>query len=219
MTEPLAVRLPGGSLVDHLVLGVPDTMAAADELAGTVGVRPTVSDIEGEHYPTRSGSIGLAGESFLELYGPNPTYAGPANFFHDLLVDLPEPRLLTFMVRVRDLGEAIDVLGLAGHRVEPMLDEWERTHAPSFRNAQFPDHALDPAVPRLIEWNDRLGMDERFVQGATLHQLKVSTPNHDVVADIHRILGIDGDDQLALVDGQAGLAAELDTPSGRIAIR
>ncbi|MEL6985033.1 MAG: VOC family protein [Actinomycetota bacterium] len=218
MSFPIASKLPGGGHVDHVVLGVPDTDQAADDLASSFGLRPSVSEIGGSDYPTRSGSLGLGGGSFFELYGPNPTYDGPPHVLRDLLVGLPEPRLLTFMVRVSDLPGAIERLSSHGHRVAPMLTEWERTNAPSFRNAQFTDHALDPAVPRLIEWNDRRGMDDRFVQGVTLARLTARTEDHDRVRDIHHLLGLDDAEEVRLEDGPPGLTAELETPNGLVSV-
>lgn len=219
MTDRIATSLPGGGYIDHIVLGVPDTERAADELAGRFGIRPSVSDIEGDDYPTRSGSVGLRDEAFFELYGPNPTYTGPTNFFRDLLVGLPEARLLTFMVRVDDLPDAIRRLADADVTVLPMLDEWERTHAAAFRNAQFADHAFDPAVPRLIEWKHRAGMDDRFVQGVTLRRMIARTDDLARVHRLYELLGLDRAAEIHLEEGSPGLEVELDTPNGVVTIR
>ena len=218
MTESIAVPLPDGGFIDHVVLGVPDTHAAADELGERFGLRPNVSDVEGADYPTLSGGLGLGHESFFELFGPNPTYDGPPHFLRDLVAALPGPRLLTFMVRVSDLPAAIERLGESGVVATPALSEWERTNAASFRNAQFPDHALDPAVPRLIEWNERLGMDDRLIQGVTLRQLTVRTDDLDRVDKLHRLLGLDRAQEIRLEEGRPGISVTLDTPNGVVTI-
>ncbi|MEM9516824.1 MAG: VOC family protein [Actinomycetota bacterium] len=217
--RPLAAGLDGGSHVDHIVWGVPDTDDGLETLHELTGVQPSIGRMPtDELYPTRSASIGLGGGAFFEVYGPNPAYRGAPHTFHTLLTSLPAPRLLTWFARVIDLPAVTTELSRLGHTVAPMIDEWERTTAPSFRNAQFSDHMFEPAVPRLIEWHDRMGMDENLVQGARLDRIVVRSEQLDEVRSVHAHLGLVDDPTIVLEAGAPAMAAHLDTASGPVVI-
>ena len=188
----IAIEPPGGGWVDHIVWGVPDTEAGAERLADLTGIRAQAASTERpESYPTYSNGISLGGERFFEIYGPNPNYDGPPHPMHDLLQGLNEPRLLVWFTRVADLPGAGKALAEAGLALQPMLDEWERTDAASFRNGHVRDHIFDPSVPFLIEWRNRLDMDDRMAGGFELVQLSVVASDPERTAAIHRVLGID----------------------------
>ncbi len=215
----LTAALDGGSHVDHIVWGVPDTDAALETLHELTGVQPSVGRMPtDESYPTRSASIGLGGGAFFEVYGPNPNYRGAPHAFHTLLTSLTEPRLLTWFARVNDLPAVSTALGRLGHTVAPMMDQWARTTAPSFRNAQFSDYTFEPAVPRLIEWNDRMGMHDNLVPGATLDRIALHSDQLDDVRALHEHLGLVDDPTIVLEAGSPGIAVHLHTPTGPVVI-
>ncbi|MEO1055711.1 MAG: VOC family protein [Actinomycetota bacterium] len=216
---PLTAELESGSHVDHIVWGVPDTDAALETLRELTGVQPSIGRMPtDESYPTRSASIGLGGGAFFEVYGPNPNFRGAPHGFRNLLTSLPEPRLLTWFARVIDVPAVGTALSRLGHTVVPMIDEWERTTAPSFRNAQFSDYMFEPAVPRLIEWRDRMGMDENLVPGATLDRIVVRSDQVDDVRALYEHLGLADDPTIVLEAGPPSIAAHLHTPTGPVEI-
>lgn len=212
----IAVQPPGGGWVDHVVWGVPDTDAAAEELADLTGVRARpASTPRDSGYPTYSNGIGLGGERFFEIYGPNPAFDGDAHPMHDLLRSLPGPRLLVWFARVASLPAAAEALAAAGRPFRPMLDEWERTDAASFRNGHLADHALDPSVPYLIEWRDRLDMDTRMAGGLELVSLTAQAVDPGRTTAVHHVLGIDVPVVVAPADG---FAIRLASPRGEITL-
>lgn len=214
-----AVPLAAERFVDHIVWGTADTDAAIDTLHSLTGVRAKIGSMpQHSGYPTRSAAVGLGDGAFFEIYGPNPAYDGPRNVFHDLLVGLDQPRLLTWFVRVNDLPGMLRDLGEAGHEGALMIDEWERTEAAAFRNAQFAAHAFDGAVPRLIEWNDRMGMDERLTAELRLRTLRVGSGNPDI-QQLHRLLGLHAATDIELEQEPRPLTVELDCQKGHVSIQ
>lgn len=210
----LVVSPPGGGWVDHIVWGAPDTEAAAELLAERTGVlaRPA-STPRDTSYPTSSRGLSLGGERFFEVYGPNPDYDGGPHAMHDMLAALTEPRLLVWFARVTDLAAAGTALAAAGAPLTPMLDEWERTDAASFRNGFLSDHVFDPSVPYLIQWRDRLDMDERMATGLDLVGLTVVAADPERTAAVHHALGID----VPIEPGPAdGFHVTLATPNGEV---
>lgn len=207
-----AVHVPGGGWVDHIVWGAPDTDAAAEELADLTGVRPRpASTARGTDYPTYSNGVSLGGERFFEIYGPNPVYDGEPHPMHELLRSLSGPRLLVWFARVADLVAAGAALEATGRMFRPMIDEWERTDAASFRNGHLADHALDPSVPYLIEWRDRLDMETRMASGLDLLGLTAVATDPGSTAAVHGILGI----EVPIVAGEVdGFRIRLGTPRG-----
>ncbi len=212
----LVVSPPGGGWVDHIVWGAPDTAAAAEALADRTGVQAQpASTPRDSSYPTSSRGLALGGERFLEVYGPNPDYDGGPHAMHDMLANLPEPRLLVWFARVADLAAAGAALAAAGTPLTPMLDEWARTDAASFRNGYLTDHLFDPSVPFLIQWRDRLDMDERMAGGLDLVDLTVVASDPDRTAAVHTTLGL----TVPIEPGPAdGFRITLDTPKGQVTL-
>ncbi|MEM9561938.1 MAG: VOC family protein [Actinomycetota bacterium] len=214
-----AVPLAAERFVDHIVWGTADTDAAIHTLHSLTGVQARIGSMpQHSRYPTRSAGVGLGDGAFFEIYGPNPNYQGPPSFFHDLLVGLDEPRLLTWFVRVNDLPAMLRGFRELGHEGTMMIDEWERTEAASFRNAQFPSHALDSAMPRLIEWNRRVGMDDHLAAEMTLQTLRVGSDDPDV-QDLHRMLGLHIATDIRFEHRPQTLTVELDCPNGKVSLR
>ncbi|MEM7271528.1 MAG: VOC family protein [Actinomycetota bacterium] len=213
-----ALPLTPGRYVDHIVWGAPDTDAAIETLEDLTGVRARIGSMPTHaDYPTRSASIGLGNGAFFEIYGPNPNYRGPENFFHALLTGLTEPRLLTWFVRVDDLPAVLDHLAERGHDGRLMIDQWERTEAASFRNAQITALALDPAAPRIIEWNDRQGMDAKLGAELTLRRLRIASDDA-AVGRVHDALGLDAATDIDLAPGATAFSVELQGPGGPVTI-
>ena len=214
-TETVAVRLPNGGWVDHIVWGTPDTAAAIETLADLTGVRANLRMAPAKDYPTLSAALTLGGETFFEIYGPNPNFEGESTGMHALLSSLPAPRLLTWFARARSLAQAARVLEAAGERFVPMLDEWERTDNASFRNGYIDGHRADPSVPLLIEWNDRRDMDTALVGGLTLASLKITATNPFATRRLHRLLGVD----VAVDEGESNsVSVVLDSPKGQVSL-
>jgi hypothetical protein len=69
-------RSPGNTLIDHIVLAVPDLADGAAGFAGLTGVRPTRG---GRHADlgTANFLVGLGVGAYLEVIGPDPDRPDP----------------------------------------------------------------------------------------------------------------------------------------------
>jgi len=210
-----ALEVPGGGPVDHVVLGVPDLDAGIEHLAERTGVRARpASAYTAASSGTRSSGVRLGGERFLEIYGPNPGYDGPADPMHGVLTALPGPQLLTWMVRVADLDATARALADEGWPVQRFQDI-ARTDAASYRNGHIASELFNPSVPFLIEWRDRLDMDERMPAGCELLELWVTSPDPDRTRAIHELLGI----SVRIEAGaEAAASLALRTPTGTVVL-
>ncbi|MEM7018308.1 MAG: VOC family protein [Pseudomonadota bacterium] len=212
-SKSIATKLPNGGWVDHIVWGTPDTQQAVTELGERTGVTANLNMAPDENYPTLSAAINLGGETFLEIYGPNPGYSGPKEGLYAILSALQEPRLLAWFIRTNELTEAANTLKGSGETLQPMLDEWERTDLPAFRNGFVVGENFNPSIPYIIQWRDRYDMDERLQTGLRLADFKVYTADLSRTQALHAMLGISVDVEAG---DHNGFTITLESPKGSI---
>ncbi|KAB2347477.1 VOC family protein [Actinomadura rudentiformis] len=105
-------------VLDHLVYATPDLKAAVSDIAARTGVTP----VEGGPHPglgTRNHLLGLGGNAYLEVIGPDPDQAdpeGPRPFGID---DLTAPALVAWAAGTTELDASVERARAAGHDPGP----------------------------------------------------------------------------------------------------
>jgi hypothetical protein len=200
--------------IDHLVYAVPDLDAAIDRLEALLGVRAT----PGGQHPgagTRNALIGLGGEAYLEVIGPDPDQPapgdGPRRFGIDELVG---PRLVTWAIKAPGIEERVEQARRAGwdpgapqamsrRRPDGVELHWKLTRAP--------DGVGDGLVPFLIDWGKTEHPASNLPGGCELVRIRGEHPEAGKVRDALLAMGED----LSLIPGpEPVLAAIIRTASG-----
>ncbi|WP_116103120.1 VOC family protein [Amycolatopsis thermalba] len=201
--------------LDHLVYATPDLAGTVAELRGRgIGLVP------GGAHPgrgTRNHLAGLADGAYLEVIGPDPEQDAPDGPRWFGIDDLTAPRLVTWAIRVPDLGAARERSGAAGY---PFGDELPMSR-------RRPDGALlswslafprqdGGVVPFLIDWQESPHPAESLPGGVTLVSLTGVHPDPGLVAGPLAALGA----ALTVVTGPGPrLEAVLATPGGEVVLR
>ena len=92
----------GGTPLDHVALGVPDTERGVAEISRLTGFTPTLTEPEPNQFYW-SGALPLGSGRFLEILGPNPAFRG-FNPFIEIVKRLDKPRPLFWYVATNDFG-------------------------------------------------------------------------------------------------------------------
>jgi hypothetical protein len=201
-------RFSDGGWLDHIALGVPDTLAAVEQLRAQTGAEifsPEEPET-GQWY--LSAGLPLDEGRFVEIIGPAPGVDGHP--FADILRSLPEPQLVFWYLRTGDwdtVATRADHAGWPLTRVEEVDDP--RFH--SYRRAGF-GHRLDPVVPNLIEWRRRRpGSTDNGVCSIT--EFRLGHPEPAPIAGLLTALGCDQPVELA---PRPSLTLDLATPHGPV---
>lgn len=200
----------GGTSLDHIALGVPDTKEGAVQIAELIGFEPYLSEPEPDQFYW-SGSVPLGSGRFLEILGPNPAHK-KFNPFIEMVKRLEEPSLLFWYVATNDFQAfetAAKATGAPMERVETVkyerdgiLTDYTRGYlGPGFRSVS----------PNVIEWrarNDRLDDSE----GIAFVNLELSHPDADQLNKAFDALGIPQD----VRSGPHTMRLKLGTPNGPV---
>lgn len=216
MSDGVGVKLAHGFAFDHLVWGCADMAAGVTSLAATLGVSAETNMDPDEDYPTISAGIGLGGGAFLEVIGPNPRFTGTSTGLHALLTSLGAPRFLTWFARVTSLDSAASTLEAAGETLRPMMDQWERTTLPAFRNGYIESEQFNLSVPYLIEWRDPATGGDHERPRLEVTAFRVRSADVERTQALHTLLGLDVEIEGA---SRNGLRLDLRTAEGVVSLQ
>jgi Glyoxalase-like domain len=199
-------------LLDHLVFGGPDLVAAVGFVAALTGVTAVAG---GRHLGegTANYLIGLGPGRYLEIIGPDPAGdppTGPRWFGLDLL---PNPRLLTWAMRTEDIDGAVASARMRGYDAGPARAMSRRTDEGdelSWRLTGDTVTATGGVLPFLIDWGSTAHPSSRPLPQLELLAVDAGHPSPERVRTSIAALGAG----LQVVVGPAGLRAQLHGPLG-----
>ncbi|MEM6585805.1 MAG: VOC family protein [Pseudomonadota bacterium] len=200
----------GGTSLDHVALGVPDTQRGVEEIAERLGYEPVLTEPESDQFYW-SAALPLGAGRFLEILGPNPAFT-KFNPFIEVVKRLEGPKPLFWYVATDDFAAfqaAAKQAGAPVERVETVTHE---------RRGQVTDYTrgyLGPGFlsvsPNVIEWRSRYSaLDEG--EGPQFLGLQLSHPEADRLNTAFAKLGID---QL-VHKGPHSMTLTLGTPNGPV---
>jgi len=206
---------------DHLVYAVPDLASALDELEQRWGVRPAWG---GQHATgTHNALLALGDDRYLEIIARDPAQADHSQAYFGLDAPPSAPSLRTWAVRVPDLQAAVDRAAAQGY-LPGAIRDGSRLRPDglrlSWRNTLWAGPwppAGDGLVPFLIQWGEGAPHPAGDAPaGCWLIRLGAEHPQPDLLRAMLAAVDVD----LPVTGGPApALAAEIETPRGRIVLR
>ncbi|MFD4574520.1 VOC family protein [Streptomyces sp. NPDC058417] len=211
---------PGAAppLLDHLVLATPDLAATVAEFTRRTGVVPAPG---GAHVGlgTRNVLVGLGGDAYLEIIGPDPEQAGaqrprgPRPFGVD---GLTRPRTVTWAIAPPDLDAASAAVRARGHDPGGVREMSRRRPDGSLLAWRLTDgtapHPCGP-VPFLIDWGGSVHPAASGLPVTPLLALSATAPDPAGYGTLLAALGT----ALPVTEGPPGLMFTLETPRGPVA--
>ncbi|MEM6999143.1 MAG: VOC family protein [Pseudomonadota bacterium] len=208
------LRRSHGQQLDHIGIGVPDTLSGVEKIRTLTGARVDLHDPEpGQWY--WSGSFLLARDSYVEIVGPNPEYQGRQPM-HTLTSRLSQPTVLFWYVATDDLKDLARAASAAGGVVQHI--EWINVEDDDPAYSRYGRAILGPGFipqkPCLIQWDRQLRQraDNGVLAECTLVSLELFHPDASAVNPLLAALNIDA----RIAEGPSRLRLSLDTPNGRV---
>ncbi|MEO1202539.1 MAG: VOC family protein [Pseudomonadota bacterium] len=201
--------------VDHVLYACSDLERGRDEIEQLLGVRPVIGGRH-ERFGTHNALLSLGPGAYLEVVARDPALPVPA---HGLLVDVAadqRSRLITWVLRVDDIGrsaEAAERAGLGLGAVEPGQRETPDGKMIRWRLTDPYANRRGGALPFLIDWGDTPHPSSVAPDAGRLDRLVIETPDAAAIRDACAVLDADVD----VREGPTfGLRATIATPSGPV---
>jgi len=201
--------------LDHLVYATPHLAEGVRLAEQLLGVPAT----PGGQHPgggTRNALIGLGGERYLEIVGPDPEQEAPTGGRRFGIDGLTQPRLVTWAVKAPGIAARVERARKRGwdpgepeamsrRRPDGLLLEWTLTRAP--------ESFGDGLVPFLIDWGQTPHPAASLPGSCEFVRIRGEHPNAAKVRDA--LLALDED--LSVIPGpEPVLAAIIRSAKGRL---
>ncbi|MEM1133800.1 MAG: VOC family protein [Pseudomonadota bacterium] len=202
----------GGTSLDHIAIGVPDTQQGVRQIAEMTGVEPLIREPEPDQFYW-SGAIPLGHGRFLEILGPNPHYK-KFNPFIEAVRKLETPHPIFWYVATDDF-DAFGAVAKAAkaplQRIESIryerdgdLTDYRRAiMGPGFRSTR----------PCVIQWNARSDWPAETPE-LQVEALRLFSPEAERLRQLFDHLGIDQ----KVENGPEQISLTLGTPKGSITL-
>lgn len=179
--------------VDHVIYAVPDLATGIERVAALLGVRP---EIGGRHpaFGTRNALLSLGGGTYLEVMAHDPELPPPGRGVLFALDRLPEPRVITWVLRAEDVDERADRSRAAGVPIGQVVSGGRERPDGSALTWRFTDPYAFPfggVVPFLIAWGRSPHPSATLPVGGALEALELLHPEAERAGSALRVLGSD----------------------------
>lgn len=202
--------------IDHIALGVNDTLAGIDYVEQLTGVKAFLP--EGDHDDFYlSAVVNLNNGCFLEIIGPNPKHTG-FNPFKQTLKELTKPTLMFWYLGTHHFDKAQEIINHNGFKLE-RYNHVQKTKAghPIDYQIAIIGKGFYSEQPNLIQWNQM--PDKVYNNGQTCHitDFKISFKNATALRDLFEKLGIpQSSTQHIQNSNQNTMSLTLNTPKGSV---
>ncbi len=170
-------------------MGVPEIEKGLDYVESLTGIRPFAGEVfAGAGRSFVSARLSLGGRQFLEVIGPNPTFEGELEGIGARAAALPGPRLLFWVMGVRDFGAYLRDAVRAGY---PFSDtNHVHNEGYEYRIGAIGMEVM-PHIPSVIEWKSRDDGEELAATvGSRIVDFTVHHPEAQKVQKVYDALGI-----------------------------
>ncbi|MFT5141604.1 MAG: hypothetical protein ACI80V_001113 [Rhodothermales bacterium] len=199
--------------LDHLVYAAADLQAGIDAIERLTGVR---AEPGGRHpsFGTHNALLRLGPAAYLEIMAPDPGLPAPAR---GRLTDgwrLEFPRLVTWVLRPRDICSAslsAAGLGVELGEINPCSRQTPQGHTLHWKLSDPYCDRLGGAVPFLIDWEETPHPSENLREAVTLTGFRVEHPDS---AKVRKLIEALGAKVVCRPKREIRLMATLQTPNG-----
>ncbi len=204
--------------VDHLVYATPDLQMGVERVERTLGIRASQG---GQHLGrgTRNALISLGPGAYLEIIGPDPEQAPPAQARPFGIDELKEPRLVAWAAKEKDLEQLARDAGRLGVKLGEVIAGSRRRADGVMLSWRYTDPRTVVAggiVPFFIDWGNTPHPAATSTKGASLIGLRAEHPAPEQVQRTLAGLGLD----LGVQQGsRTALVATISSPRGRVELR
>jgi hypothetical protein len=170
-------------------LGVPEIEKGLDYVESLTGIRPFAGEVfAGAGRSFVSARLSLGGRQFLEVIGPNPTFEGELEGIGARAAALPGPRLLFWVMGVRDFGAYLRDAVRAGYPFSYTNHVLNGGY--EYRVGAIGAEAA-PHIPSVVEWRSRDDSGElAATSGSRIADFTVHHPEAQKVQEVYDALGI-----------------------------
>lgn len=194
----------GEIAIDHILFGTPELALGMDRVEELLGVRPVPG---GRHpqYGTRNALVAIGPSCYLEVMAPDPGLPAPERGVLFGLPELPEPRLVSWVLRRGAIDQTAAAAGLGP--VDAGRRERDDGTVVSWRLSDPYAERLGGVVPFLIDWGDTPHPARSAPPAGELVGLRIEHPAPGRVRSVLRELGVDvveaaeGDPSIDVVAG------------------
>ncbi len=177
--------------IDHLVVTAPNLKAGVEWVRNTLGATP---ELGGKHVRigTHNCLLSLGEDTYLEVISPDPNAPDPGRprwFELDKLHHASRPRLATWLVRTRNIHEAVSGCTEALGNVEMMSrGELNWLITVSADGSML----LEGVAPALIQWQSTVHPAQRMRdEGCRLLAIELYHPEPERVERMLQSIGLD----------------------------
>ncbi len=205
------------SQLDHIVIAAPDLQALVAEFHDLTGVQPTPGGRH-EGRGTANHLVGLGQGRYIELIGPDATQDEPAQARPLHVDEVVATTVVGWAVRPRDLAVQVSSAREAGYDPGDPAPMDRRTPNGEVLAWHLtpPAGGLGGTIPFLIDWLDTTHPSEGL-PAVTMLSLTLTHP--DPVAVRSALEAVAAFELVTVIlQGEVGLAVELETPHGRVRI-
>ncbi|WP_298328706.1 VOC family protein [Haloactinopolyspora sp.] len=205
--------------VDHVVWASPDLGALVERVAELTGVTPVFGGRH-EGRGTQNYLLGLGGERYLELLGPDPSQPEP-DLPRPMRVDeLTGPALVGWAVRTTAIHDVITAARNHGYDPGAVTEMSRRTTDDTLLTWRLtpPEGGLDGVVPFVIDWLHSPHPATRL-PSVELASLTVHHPEPARVSAALTALGLLDESVVTVAPAaRPGITAVVTTPHGDVSI-
>ncbi len=173
-------------------MGVPDIQKGLDYVESLTGIRPFMGEVfAGADRSFVSARLSLGGRLFLEVVGPNPAFEGELDGIRARAAALPRPRLLFWVMGVRDFGAYLRDAVRAGYPFSDTNHVHNEGYEYSIGAIGMEGMEVVPHIPSVIEWRSRDDGEElAATAGCRIVDFTVHHPEAQRVQKVYDALGI-----------------------------
>lgn len=198
--------------LDHIMFATTDLDLGITEIADLTGIKPAIG---GTHpgMGTRNALLSLGEDQYLEVIAPDPEQELKGSLGEEL-INHGGSGVRGWAVAATDLEAIKQVATEQGLNPQPLVEMNRTTPAGVPLDWQIMFVAGHPLLPFFINWKLSPHPARNTPVGCTLFSFTVATPDH--VSFKNRMSALDI--EVAVVDGDNGLTAQLATPSGTVTL-
>ncbi len=211
MKNKTLIYKKGEHYVDHIALGVSNTLEGIKYIENLTGIKPYIPEAQNNQW-FKSAALGLGNNCFLEIIGPNPNHK-KFHPFKQMLKELETPQLAFWYLGTNKFKECRQILSNNGIKIG------QYNHIKKEIDDQLLDYEIgmigkgfESESPSLIQWNEVPNNKNGIEHLCRFKKLELFSRNYSKLQSIFDILEVD----MQVIEGNPKMRLTIDTPNGEV---